>query len=260
MDSILAVRLPLRTVLFRPSYHRGRQAAEPSTHYDLPPSVISARPLLSITNRQTGGATHADVAFNPDYQFQFGIVDQQNNWGVWQLERRAKRDEYSVSRLIGGSISPAEDAGTDDGDGWARILWAGDSSTVIVCNRRHFSLIDIRGELFGYLPVPPIIPHRSTDWILDIRRHPQHKTQFFILTSTRLFFVAVTTSRTAIDSTAGQAGATILFSRRHYWGDEDLTLQLSVQTLVDDGMSGLISGKTIITNFKQKHASSLLPA
>lgn len=241
VDSILAVRLPARTVLFRPSFHRGRQATEPSSHYDLPPSTISARSLLSITLEQTGGGPHADVTFNPDYQFQFGIVDQRNNWTVWELDRRAKRNEYSVSRLVGGNIlADVEEEDADNGDGWARMLWAGDSNTILVCNRRHLRLISIKGDTSDYLPAPVIVPKRSTDWILDIRRHPRYQNQFLILTSTRLFVVAVTTLSATVDSTAGHAGMAILLSRRHYRGDEDLSIQLSVQTLVDDRMDAPI--------------------
>ncbi|KAH6614292.1 RNA polymerase I-specific transcription initiation factor RRN6-like protein [Boeremia exigua] len=229
-NSFLAVRLLSKTVLFRPLYHRGRRAAPLSPYYDLPPSLLSARPILSILPEQTGGAPHADVSFNPDYQFQFGIVDQHYQWSLWQIERRAKREEYSVSRMVRGDIMP-EHNDTDDGDGWARIFWAGDSNTLIVCNRRHLSVVGVKGETFEYLQAPIIIPQRSTDWILEIRRHPQHQDCFFVLTSTRLFLIAVTTTSAAIDSTVGEAGASILLSRRHYRGGEDITLQASVQTL-----------------------------
>ncbi|KAJ4355335.1 hypothetical protein N0V95_003010 [Ascochyta clinopodiicola] len=234
-NSFLAVRLPSRTVILRPSYHRGRQAAKPSIHYDLPPSLVSARPILNITIEQTGATPHADISFNPDYQFQFGVVDHQYKWSIWQIERRAKRDEYSVTRLMGGELLPAEDTVLNDGDGWARILWAGDSNTLIVCNRRHLSLINISGKSSEYLPVPTIVPQRSTDWILDIKRHPQLQSRFFVLTTTKILIIEVTPLRATVDSTDDQSGATILFSRRHYRGDEDLTLHLSLETLVDDG-------------------------
>ena len=192
-NSFLAVRLPSRTVLFRPSYRRGRFAADQSIHYDLPSSIVSAHPIYSFTLNQTGGVPHADVAFNPDYQFQLGIIDQLSNWGVWQIERRAKRDEYSVSCLVQGGILPPQDSSLDEGDGWARILWAGDNNTLLVCNRRHLSLISIKEGAFEYLPVPSIILQRSTDWILDIKRHPQNQSRFLVLSSKRLFVVAVVT-------------------------------------------------------------------
>lgn len=241
-NSFLAVRLPTKTVLLRPMYHRGRQAAKPSIHYELPPSLISAHPILSIIPGDSGEAPHADVAFNPEYQFQFGIIDQQSTWSIWQIERRAKRDEYSVLRLVRGSIMTSDDANTDNGDGWAKILWAGDSSTILVCNRRHLNLISIEGETFRHLPVSSLIPQRSTDWILDVKRHPQHQNRFFVLTSTRLFVLAVTTASATVDGTADQAGATIVSSRRHYRGDEDFTLQLSVQVLID-GMHTLVKAQ-----------------
>ncbi|OSS44201.1 hypothetical protein B5807_11251 [Epicoccum nigrum] len=229
-NSFLAVRLPSKSVLFRPFSHRGRRAARPSPHYTLPPSLLSARPILEVTIAQTGGAPHADVAFNPDYQFQFGIIDQRYKWSIWQIERRAKKEEYSVVRMVSGDIVP-ENSSMDDGDGWARLFWAGDSNTLIVSNRRQLHVVNLAGNSFEYLQAPSVIPQRSTDWILDIRRHPQHPNCFFVLTSTRLFLTAVTPSSAALDNTAGQAGATILSSRRHYRGDEDLTLRMDVQEI-----------------------------
>ncbi|KAJ8118732.1 hypothetical protein OPT61_g340 [Boeremia exigua] len=235
-NSFLAVRLLSKTVLFRPLYHRGRRAAKPSLHYDLPPSLLSARPLLHLAAEETGGAPHADVAFNPDYQFQFGVIDQHYRWSLWQIERRAKREEYSVSRMVGGDILPDEND-TSDGDGWSRIMWAGDSNTLILCNRRHLSVVNLEGGTFDYFQAPVIIPQRSTDWILDIKRHPQFQNRFFVLTSTRLFLIAVTTRSAAIDSTADEAGASIVLSQRHYRGDEDITLQINVEAV--EGMSYL---------------------
>ncbi|KAF3003442.1 hypothetical protein E8E13_002218 [Curvularia kusanoi] len=228
-NSFLAVRLPSKSVLFRPIYHRGRRAAKPSPHYTLPPSLLSARPILELSLEQTGGTPHADLAFNPEYQFQFGVVDQRYQWSLWQIERRAKKEEYSVSCMVSGTMSP-ETSNVDDGDGWARIFWAGDSNTLIVCNRRQLCVVGLTGAAsFELLQAPPIIPQRSTDWILDIRRHPYHQNRFFVLTSTRLFLIAVTSSSAALDSTVGHAGASILSSRRHYRGDEDLTLRMDVQ-------------------------------
>lgn len=228
-NSLLAVRLPSKTVFFRPSYHRSRRAAIPSPHYDLPPSLLSARPILAITSDETGGAPHADVAFNPDYQFHVGVVDQRGAWSVWQVERRAKRDEYSSSRLVGGHPYLTEEEANESEDGWARVLWTG-SNALVVCNRRQLSVVELTGESFEYLHAPPIIPQRSSDWILDIKQHTQNR--LFVLTSTRIFLISVTTSSDAIDSTP--AGATILLSRRHYRGDEDLTLQMHPQLFEEE--------------------------
>lgn len=237
-NSLLAVRLPSKTVLFRPSYHQSRRAAKPSPYYDLPPSLLSAHPILAITPDQTGGASHADVAFNPDYQFHIAVVDQRSAWSLWQIERRAKRDEYSSSRLVVGHIHSSEEEFNDSGDGWARILWTG-SDTLVVCNRRQLSVIKVTGETFEYLPAPPIIPQRSTDWILDVKSHTRGRV--FILTTTRIFLVSVTSSNNALDGNSGQAGATVLLSRRHYRGNEDLTLQMHPQLVEEETVMFLTS-------------------
>jgi RNA polymerase I-specific transcription initiation factor RRN6 len=232
-NSFLALRLPVKTVVFSPIYHRGRRAAKQSPYYDLPPSLIDAHPITSISIEQTGGSPHSHVSFNPDYQFQVGIVDQQSAWSIWDIDRKA-RDEYVVTCMVRGDIVPPDEADSLGEDGWARILWAGDINTVLICNRRHLSIVDIKGPSFVYLPSPALVPSRSSEWILDVQRHPKHNSRFFVLTSTHVLVLAVTTSSAAMDMTTGEAGAAVLLSRRHYQGDEDFTLQLSVQSLVDD--------------------------
>ena len=232
-SSFLAVRLPVKTVVFSPIYHRGRRAAKQSPHYDLPPSLIDAHPITTIGIEQTGGEAHSDVTFNPDYQFQLGIVDQQSAWSIWDIDRKP-RGQYAVTCMVRGAITPSEETENLGEDGWARILWAGDINTVLVCNRRHLSIISIKGPSFVYLPSPDLVPIRSSEWILDVQRHPKYNNRFFVLTSTHVLVLAVTTSSAAMDMTTGEAGATTLLSRRHYQGDEDFTLQLSVHPLVDD--------------------------
>lgn len=234
-SSVLAVRLPTRTVLFRPVYHRRRQAANPSLYYHLPPSVIDAHPILSIGLEQTGGAPHSDVTFNPDFQLQIGLVDQNHTWSIWNVEHGRKGDAYTISRLVEGPINPSENFNSSGEDGWARILWVGDINTLLVCNRRWLSIISIKGDSYTYLPCPTLIAQRSPDWYLDVKRHPGSRDLFFVLTSTYLAVMAVTTPSEALDATAGEAGATIVMSWRHYLGAKDFTLHLSVQVLSDSG-------------------------
>ncbi|CAO2654746.1 Nn.00g114790.m01.CDS01 [Neocucurbitaria sp. VM-36] len=233
-STFLAVRLPTRTILFRPVYFRDRRAAKPSPYYHLPTSVIDAHPILNVGLEQTGGAPHTDIAFNPEFQLQFGIVDQNHTWSVWNIEHGRKGDAYTMSCLVQGHINPSEDADLTGEDGWARILWVGDVNTLLVCSRRHFSIISIEGASFTYLPCPALFTKRSTEWILDVQRHPRYRKQFFILTSTRLVLATVKTVSESLDATAGEAGATVLISWRHYRGGEDFTLNFSVQMLADD--------------------------
>jgi RNA polymerase I-specific transcription initiation factor RRN6 len=232
-SNILAVRLPTRTVLFRPIYSQRPQPSN-SPHYRLPPSLIDARPILSLGLDQSGGSPHVDVTFNPDFQLQFAIVDQNQTWSVWDILRGRKSEAYSVSCMALGHITPPDDADPIKEDPWARILWVGDVNTIAVCNRRHLSIVDIRGGAADYLPCP-LFTGRSSDWILDVKPHPELRSRFFVLTSTTLFLMAVKSPSEVLDGANGVAGAYVHLSWRHYRGAEDFTLKISVQMLADDG-------------------------
>ena len=234
-SSLLAVRLPTRTVFFRPVYHRRAEAPDRSPFYNLPASTIDAHPILSIESDETGGFLHTDVTFNPDFQLQFALVDQSQTWSVWNIEQRRQIDHCSASCLVRGSISPSEESDVDGEDGWSRILWVAGIHMLLVCNRRHLSIISIRGGSATYLACPPMFSERSADWILDIKRHPKHRGRVFVLTSTCLVLLAVPTSSDHFNASTEEPGASIIASWRHYRGAEDFTLQMSVQMASDDG-------------------------
>lgn len=234
-SSLLAVRLPRRTVLLRPTYHRRSLAAQKTPIYDLPPSTLDAHPILSLGIDETGGSPHAHVTFNPDFQLQLGVVDQTHSWGVWDIEHGRKGNMYTISCLVQGPIVPPEVDAQPGEDGWSRIMWIGDVNTILVCNRRYLSFIGIKGDTYTRLPCPLLFSKRSTDWILDVKRHPRLKGRVFVLTSTCLTLLAVTTASDALDATVGEVGATVLVSWRHYRGAEDFTLQINAQLLSDNG-------------------------
>ncbi|KAI8942657.1 hypothetical protein NX059_000710 [Plenodomus lindquistii] len=242
-NTLLAVRLPTKTVLLRTRYHFRAQAAKPSQFYRLPASTVTAQSILSIGMNETGGAAHADVTFNPDYQLQIGIVDQDRSWSVWDIERRRKGDTYTITQLVEGLILPPDVEEPAGEDGWARILWVGDVKTLLVCCRRQLSIVSIKGDTHEYLPCPPVFPKRSLDWILDVQQHPRFRSRFFVLTSTCLLLMAVTTSSEALDASVGPAGAFVLASRRHYRHAEDFTLHICVQTLSDEESGVLLHSR-----------------
>jgi len=234
---LLAVRLPTRTVLLRPIYHRQARMFPSSSFYHFPASVIEPHPVLNIHQKDTGGSPHVDFTFNPDYQLQFALVDQNQTWSVWDIHHPRKGDKYSPSCLAKGRINKPEDDDAPSQDGWARILWVANIHTLLVCNRRHLCIIDIRRRSHTYLPCPSIINddnERAEDWILDIKRHPKDKSQFFVLTSSQLALMTITTSSEA-NTSADEAVATVLQSWEHYRSVEDVTLQIEVQLLSDEG-------------------------
>ncbi|KAI4939874.1 uncharacterized protein J4E92_001160 [Alternaria infectoria] len=232
--TFLAVRLPTRTVLFHPDYHRRPRASAVSPFYRLPASSIELHPILSISQNDTDGFAHADVTFNPDFQLQFALVDLNQTWSVWDIEHRPRLGTYLASCLLRGKIDELEEDGdTACEDGWARILWVADTTTLLVCNRRHLSIVSIKGRTTSYLPCPELFSERSADWVLDVKQHPRDRSRVFVLTSTRLFLLSVTAPSELLPR-AGEAGAKVLTSWRHYRGVEDFTLHISVQMLSDD--------------------------
>jgi RNA polymerase I-specific transcription initiation factor RRN6 len=236
-STLLAVRLPIRTVLFRPRYsHQRTRPATRSAHYDLPSSLVDAHPILSLDIEESGGSPHADVTFNPEFQLQFAVVDTSATWSIWEIEKGRKGDKYSMSCSTQGYIIPLGDADLTGEDGWARVLWVGDVNTILVCNRRHLSIINITGGTSSYLSCPTMFGHRSSDWILDVKRHPTTRSCFFVLTSSFLFLMAVTTPGNPLGLNSGEVGAHILLSWKHFRGAEDFTLHISVQMLEVDGM------------------------
>lgn len=236
-STLLAVRLPTRTILFRPRYsHQRPRPAARSAHYELPSSLIDAHPILSLGMEESGGSPHADVTFNPDFQLQFAVVDTSATWSIWDVEKGRKGDRYSMSCYIQGCITPPENLDLTGEDGWARVLWVGDVNTILVCNRRQLSIIDVTGGTSSYLPCPTIFGHRLSEWILDVKRDPITRSRFFLLTSTSLFLMAVTTSSDSLGGDNNAKGTHVLLSWKHYRGAEDFTLHISVQMLEEDGM------------------------
>ncbi|KAL6710212.1 hypothetical protein ACN47E_009158 [Coniothyrium glycines] len=241
--SLLAIRLPSKLYFFRPLYHRSHQAAQQSPYYHLPPSLINACPLFHLTVENLGGNSLADVTFNPDYQLQFAVVDQNSTWSVWDIDHPRTKGNHKASCTLRGAITESDDLDITSEDGWARILWIGDINTVVVCNRRHLSIIDMKGGTLTYLPSPSLFSERSADWILDIKRHPRYKGHLFVLTSVHLVLVAVTTSSEALKFSTGEAGVHTLAAWRHYRGTEDITLQFSVQTISDDETCAILHSR-----------------
>lgn len=235
-SNLLAVRLPTRTVIFRPFYSQRPRPANRSPYYKLSSSLIDAHPILSLSIAQTGGSAHVDVTFNPDFQLQFAVVDEDQVWSVWDIDRKRRSEDYKMTCLVQGQVASSDKTDPKGEDGWARILWVGDVNTILVCNRRRLSIVGIQGGSFEYLPCPPVIAKRSGDWILDVSRHPVIRDQFFVLTSTDLFLMVVITSSEARDAFIGPIGARVLLSWRHYRGTEDFTLSMTVHMLGEDSM------------------------
>lgn len=240
----MAARFPDSTTILRPIYHRdpvpiqihrekGRVLSNGAYNSRLDPN-----PLVQISNSRTGGFAHADVTFNPWYQRQFAIVDQQGNWTIWDVSGRHRRNKgnWAATCVKSGSL-PWFDIGDsldlDDQprhDGWVAIEWAGNVKTLIVSDRRCPMLYRLEGDQVWSVSIELGLKIKS-EWILDMKRSPLNVSHFFILTTTRIFWLDVT------PSPEGDTGPSLYprLSWRHFRDPEDMTLQLS-PLLINEGM------------------------
>lgn len=233
--SWLAVLKAESITILRPVYRRVQIPY--STSIDIgrryPPSRLNPNPILSLSNERTGARPHANVSFNPWYIRQFAVMDQQGYWSVWDIEgQKRKRTTFEAKPGRSGHIQDDSSPGQglkshDNADGWGRVLWAGDVSTLILCDRRHLAVFDLKAAP-KRLHSPEILHSKSIDWILDMRRCPVNLNQIFILTTKQVFWLQITEAGENQDGQFGYAGAKILLSCQHFRNYEDETAKLEV--------------------------------
>jgi RNA polymerase I-specific transcription initiation factor RRN6 len=191
-----------------------------------------------------------DVSFNPWYSRQFAAVDAQGHWSIWDLERRDGKG--SPERLISGKRGnfyygydpdPAlKPHPNDHADGWYRILWACNINTIVVCNRRQIVVVDTKSAL-ARRPRTEVLAGDSTEWMLDLKRSPEHLNYLFVLTTSRIFWVEIIPPGELGGGQTASSGIKVILSYRHFRDPNDQTLRL---TLVnnDPGMVFFKAHKT----------------
>jgi len=268
-STLLAVRQASVITIFRPTYHRQPVPAVIPSGYakQYPPSRLSANPITALTAERCGSRRHVDLSFNPFYSRQFAVVDDLGRWSIWDIEGRLRK--RSTAELVPGKsggiyddyVPPSRLKGTDNADGWHRVLWATNVSTIVVCNRRHIAVFDVRTTPTR-LKSPELLPaRRNTDWILDIKRSPKNPSHLYVLTTSRIFWVEVITS--GEDKDGHGSGIRVILSYRHFRDANDETMSLTTlkdgdsryltnqsRTLLIIIVSVLISsGKSLLVNF-----------
>jgi RNA polymerase I-specific transcription initiation factor RRN6 len=231
-DIWLAVRQANATTIFRPIYGANTTpAVVPNGHTKAyPSSRINANPVAIFTTESSGSRGHADVAFNPWYTRQFAVVDELGSWSVWDIEGGQKKN--SIARLLPGKSANIFDDYVldptlkvpDNADGWHQILWVGTVSTIVVCNRRHFAVFDIKAAPTR-LQSRDFFTATNSDWILDLKRSPSNLSHLFVLTSSRIFWLEVIPGG---EEKAGDIGFKILLSYRHFRDANDKSMRLAV--------------------------------
>lgn len=227
-SSWLAVRQTNCTTIFKPLYRREPTAAivPQRTSFKYPSSRLTSNPIASIPMGDTGDIPHADVTFNPFYARQVAILDQGGSWSIWDMEGKEAKSTFKMTRGKHGHIlddlePDARSSRPDADDGWGRILWAGDVNTLIVCSRVHLAAFNIQGET-SRLPIPDVFTSMSSGWILDVKQNACQLNHVFVLTSTRIFWLEITSD----DEDTGEVR--ILFSCRHFRDEDGENMKLDV--------------------------------
>lgn len=232
----MVLRLLQSTVILRPQYHRSPiQAYVPeggSKSHRVSTSRLDANPVLSLPIEKTGGVTHADIDINPWYHHQIAIVDQHGAWSLWVIERQdPKRGTYNINVWKAGHMyddDESEEPHQNDGDGWGAICFAGNPSTLVICNRRNMAVFDVSGKPVR-LGAPDIGLSRPSNWILDLRRSSLNRNHLFILTSSQIIWLHVSGAGEDSSIDTVHTGATVLMSWNHFRNDDDIGLRLQVQ-------------------------------
>jgi RNA polymerase I-specific transcription initiation factor RRN6 len=229
-----AVRQTTVITIFRPVYGR---LHNPAVHpNDDPrlflPSRLNPNPVAVLRTERANSLGYVDFSFNPWYARQFAVVDPTGFWSIWDIEKPLGKGSSEVL-LPGrtGQVYAVPDPAlkvsiNDHADGWYRVLWACNVSTIVVCNRRFLSVFDVKG-IPTRLKSTETLTGSGPDWILDIKRSAVNMNSLFVLTTSRVFWVEVIPLSEEKEDQNVSAGARVILSYRHFRDPNDETLKLT---------------------------------
>jgi len=228
----LAVRQSSATTIFRPCFGRIQPAQVPiSSGKVYPPSRLSANPVAVLRTEKFTSRDHIDVSFNPWYARQFAVVDSMGFWSVWDIEGNQSR--HSSQKLTVGKSGSVYDGYEPNPvskqsernceDRWHRILWVCNINTIVVSNRIHVAVFDLKSTA-NRLHSIDFSAASSPDWILDIKRSLVNPSHLFVLTTARIFWIEILP---AGEDKKVQSGAKILVSYRHFRDGNDETMRIT---------------------------------
>lgn len=258
-SSWLAVRYPGATTILQPILNRSIPPYLSQHRSAYPVSRLDPNPIAVLPTERSGGPPHADVSFNPWYAKQFGIVDQEGRWSVWNIEYQNKRRVlWTIKAGSAGNVHDGQTEGLEkssiDTDGWGAVVWACDVHTILVFGRRAFVLCNIE-DVWERFVGPDLVPAKSGDWILGVKRSPSDKSHVFVVTSSRVFWLHVVGFGEMRKKGDPGIGATILLSWRHFRDQDDISLGISV---FNDTQDTQTSHETDSVDSKSKSASLVL--
>lgn len=212
-EPLLGVRLLTKTMIYRPKHGIFLDNIES------PPS-IQPNLLYTIDIASTGNVPHSDVAFNPWFSRQVGIVDQAGSWTVTEYQ---SRNHSRVARSWKAKVES-----TSPSDGWARIAWVANLDTIAVCTRQSVALFQISGESATLLhTITPEVAN-GAQWILDFAVLPGYPDHCLLLTSTQLLLYQISCMK------VGQIHVRTKSTIEHFKNPEDTSMRISMWSKLED--------------------------
>ncbi|KAM0723116.1 hypothetical protein Q7P37_001316 [Cladosporium fusiforme] len=204
-ECLLAIRTSCRTLIFKPVLKKSG------------PDRLQLRLLFELGITDMGEESHSDVAFNPWLPRQFAVIDQSARWKVWEFSNR----ESSHAACISSSIDEEENTWkTALNDGWARIQWICNPSTVLIATRHVVSLYDVSSDSLKLQDLELNVSETS-GWLLDMCPVPFDPARALVLTTTHMHLVLV-------EERNGDPKARSVMRIRHFQNPEDVSLRLTL--------------------------------
>ena len=235
----LAVRYHGAISILRPLLLGDADVAASHDGGTLPLSSSRLHPNHTLTLEEQNGVPFSDLSFNPWNSQEFGTIDQEGRWTIWDIEVSVDRKgkghgtiiQRSQGRLPDGpSHSPA--SASLIADGWNRVLWVSAKDTIAVANRRTLAVFDI-GIPLKMLYVVDMDQGKDGDWLLDMKQCSLDANSLFVATSSRIFWIRVSSAGDYYVSKETRSGASILLSWDHFRDREDISLRLNVLGVSD---------------------------
>ncbi|KAL9639747.1 MAG: hypothetical protein Q9164_000718 [Protoblastenia rupestris] len=206
--------------------------------FQLPASRIEAMHIVTLAARCESLTPFADMAFNPWDHQQVATIDQAGEWSIWNLTPPDIKGtgSWAVTLVCSGRIQYNQEANSPClglmYDGWAKIAWAENFRTLVTASRRSLGIVMVDTKPKA-TSVPDLALAGSMDEILDIQRSPSIPGQVFVVTSTRLFWLAISTSSDIESGKNVRVTVRVLLSWVHYRSPNDISLQLRLLVEVE---------------------------
>jgi len=204
----LAVRLQIETLIFRPVNRKIDHRSGIGMELDL---------LATMSIEKTGGFPHADIIFNPWFTGQFATIDQGGSWSVWEF---ASRRSANAKLTLSGSLKDddEEESAHLTDDGWGRVLWVQDATTLCICTRQELCFVSIDGERPRMILDIEAKLRGGVGWILDVACVQPFPSFLFVLTSSHVLIYLL--DKSMEDELEWSVAATV----RHHRSPDDLSL------------------------------------